>query len=280
MAKKIRFPLEMEHGVEVRSVEELRENFSLARVLVYVSNGKLITWLKDRYADDIADAIEQLNMEDAELPRRVCEIFDIPYDEQGQMDLEKARERNRKLGMLKEYTTEQTFLDVVDLVAFSQDDLYDLLDEGENTIYLCGERFSIPLAKKNMRYIGINNPMVVIDSKTEVNWQEKNIVLTGVIYDEKYQAVVDRAKRLNDPPKMVHCSTQCNTADIGNYTKNSYLSFMLTPADKKAVEECYDKIRIELKDINYDIDDDIKQTQNRLITVGLIGLADDYINSL
>lgn len=31
--KKIRFPLEMDNGVEVRSVEELRENFSIARVI-------------------------------------------------------------------------------------------------------------------------------------------------------------------------------------------------------------------------------------------------------
>ena len=33
MAKKIRFPLEMDNGLEVRSMEELRNNFSLGRVL-------------------------------------------------------------------------------------------------------------------------------------------------------------------------------------------------------------------------------------------------------
>ena len=31
MAKKIRFPLEMDNGAEVRSMEELRNNFSLGR---------------------------------------------------------------------------------------------------------------------------------------------------------------------------------------------------------------------------------------------------------
>lgn len=41
MAKKIRFPLEMENGVEVRSMEELRDNFSISRVLSYLKNGKL-----------------------------------------------------------------------------------------------------------------------------------------------------------------------------------------------------------------------------------------------
>ena len=55
MAKKFRFPLEMENGVEVRSIEELKENFSLAKILIYLSNGKLLTWLRDRYIDDIAN---------------------------------------------------------------------------------------------------------------------------------------------------------------------------------------------------------------------------------
>lgn len=80
MEKKIRFPLEMEQGVQVRSMEELRENFSLSRVLVYLSNGKLVTWLRDRYADDISNAIEGLNTEDDELPKKVCEIFEIEVD--------------------------------------------------------------------------------------------------------------------------------------------------------------------------------------------------------
>lgn len=42
MAKKVRFPLEMEDGVEVRSMEELRDNFSLSRVLEYFNDGRLV----------------------------------------------------------------------------------------------------------------------------------------------------------------------------------------------------------------------------------------------
>ena len=48
MAKKIRFPLEMENGVSVRDLDELKDNFSLARVIGYINDGKLITWLQDR----------------------------------------------------------------------------------------------------------------------------------------------------------------------------------------------------------------------------------------
>lgn len=54
MAKKIRFPLEMENGIEVRSMEELRNNFALGRVLEYVQNEKLVIWLRDRYENNIA----------------------------------------------------------------------------------------------------------------------------------------------------------------------------------------------------------------------------------
>ena len=83
------------------------------------------------------------------------------------------------------------FIDEIDKVAFDQDELYDLLDEKVNEIYLCGDRFAIPLSVQDVSYKGINNPVVVIDSKTEVDWLAKGITLEAVRYDEKYQAVVD-----------------------------------------------------------------------------------------
>ena len=241
MAKKIRFSLEMDQGIEVRSVEELRDNFSLARVLGYVLNGKMIIWLRDRYEDDIANTIEQLNLEDKELPKKISEIFDVPYDADAAIELEKAEERNRKLSILKEYTTEQKYFDMVDKVAFNQDDIYDLLDEGEEVIYLCGEKFSIPLSKKNMTYYGINNPIVVVDSKKEVAWEEIKITLTGVKYDEKYQAVVDSAKETKE--KSYQKSV------IGEYLPNTYLSFLLSPNEKRESQIAYKRIKSEIEKI-------------------------------
>lgn len=191
MAKKIRFPLEMDNGIEVRSMEELREHFSLAKVLEHFENGKLVIWLRDRYANDIADAVEELDQNEQELARKLSEIFDVPYDEKAEKELEKAEERAERLERLKEYTDDEQFWDKVDNVAFEQDELYDLLDEDVDTIYLCGKRFSIPLSKSGVRYIGINNPTAVIDSKVMVDWDEKKISLEGVAFDEKYQKIVD-----------------------------------------------------------------------------------------
>lgn len=285
MAKKIRFPLEMEQGVEVRSLEELRDNFSLARVLVYISNGKLATWLRDRYVDDIADAIEDLNIADADLAKKVSDIFNVPFDEQTAIDLAKAEERNLKLGILRNYTTEQSFLNAVDNVAFTQDELYELLDDDANTIYLCGDRFSISKSKKGMTYIGVNKPVIVIDSKEEVNWKEKNISLIDVTYDEKYQKVIDEAElKRKDSHKVLDSvinKAQSSTHHtIGGYYRYSFLNFMLSTEDKISSEGYYNKIRRQLDNLQYDIDSDVADVKRKLLDNGLVGLAETYLNNL
>lgn len=228
MAKKIRFPLEMKDGVEVRNIEELKENFSLEQILFYLSNGKLETWLRDRYYDDIADAISELDQEDVELSKKICNIFEVEYEE-NEVDVEEMMERKRKIELLKDFTDEKKFFDVVEKIAFEQDDIYDLLDEGETTIYLCGDKFSIPLAKKGIRYIGVNSPTVVISSKDKVDFEGKKIIFENVHFDEKYQKI------LNDLEQK----------------KETVLS-------KKGIEDvkdCYGKISIMLDALKYDIDD-------------------------
>lgn len=285
MVKKIRFPLEMEQGVEVRSLDELRDNFSLARILGYVLNGKLVTWLRDRYVDDIADIIECLDVNDSELPHKVCDIFDIKYDEETTIQIKKAEERNRKLAILKEHTTDKKLFDLVDYVVFTQDDLYDLLDEQQNIIYLCGEKLVIPMAKKGMTYIGINNPIVVIEAKEEVNWNEKDITLSDIRYDEKYQKVVDasyaRKRELVEMDmEIIRKEKPEQHSGISGYSKNTYLNFMLSVGDKKSAESCYNSLSNEVNNINYDIDADVSKLRKQLQNIGLVGMANNYIEKL
>ncbi len=285
MAKKIRFPLEMEQGVEVRSLDELRDSFSLARVLVYVSNRKLVTWLRDRYIDEIADAIECLDVNDSGFPKKVCEIFGIEYNEDITINIEKAEERNRRFGILKEYTTDKKFFDVVDNVAFTQDDIFDLLDERQNIIYLCGDTFTIPISKKGMTYIGINNPVVVVDVKEEVNWKEKEITLSGVRYDDKYQKIIEDADEKNRELIQGFVGTlnwkkPVNNSSMGGYSKDSYLNFMLSVGDKKDAEHCYNTLVSDINSVNYDIDADVSKVKQQLQNAGLVGLASNYIENL
>lgn len=194
MAKKIRFPLVMENDVEVRSIEELREHFSLAQVLLYFENGKLVTWLRDRYENEIADKVEELDKSDANFEKNLCECFEVSFDEKALEDVEQAKEHNRKLGLFKQFGVDEKFNAHVDQTAFEQDDIYDLLDAGEKTIYLCGTQFSIPLSKKGIHYIGVNCPVIKIDSKTVVDFDAKNIQLEGIQYDSVYQGLLDDAE--------------------------------------------------------------------------------------
>lgn len=194
MAKKVRFPLEMEDGIEVRSLEEMKENFSSEKVLFYLADGTLETWLRDRYEDGLADAVSGLDREDSEISKKLCDIFEVEYVSGEEADSEKAEERGRKLELLKEYTEDEYFADVIDQIAFDQDELYDLLDEGEVVIYLCGERFSIPLGKEGIRYIGVNSPVVVISSKEKIDFEKKGIFFENIRFDEKYQKILGEAE--------------------------------------------------------------------------------------
>ena len=213
MAKKVRFPLEMENEVQVRTMEELRENFSLPKVLSYLKEGKMVVWLRDRYVNDIADAVENLDIQDEELAKKLCEIFEVAYDETTEEELEKAAEREERIQKLRKYTDDKQYEKVIDNVAFDQDELYDLLDEDAETIYLCGERFSIPLAKTGVTYIGINNPVVVIDSKVEVDLNEKGIILQQVTYDESLISLMDDDTIIQSHLNKVSCVTAGNDDD-------------------------------------------------------------------
>lgn len=104
--------------------------------------------------------------------------------------MEILQERNKKIEILKKFTSSEEYIGVIDNIAFNQDELYDILDNDSNIVYLCGEKFSIPLAKKDITYLGINNPIVVINSNEVVDWNEKRITLKNVTFDEKYMSLI------------------------------------------------------------------------------------------
>ncbi len=103
MAKKIKFPLEMADGVEVRSIDELKEHFSLEKTFIYLTDGRLISWLKDRNLNDMADEIEKIDKSDETALRSLCEILGVKYDV-------KEGERILSFNKLKEYNKENNIM--------------------------------------------------------------------------------------------------------------------------------------------------------------------------
>ncbi len=187
MAKKIRFPLMMKDGTAVRTLEELREHFDLESVLGYFADGKLKTWLADRYYDEKAQKIAELTADMPDLNAKLCEILGVDYSaESDDIDFEYLQKRQKKLNALRMFTDDQMILEKVDAVAFDQDELYDILDEAPAKIYLYGEKFSIPYAKRGITYIGINTPIVSLE-KSKYEYEDNGIDLINVKIDDSNQ---------------------------------------------------------------------------------------------
>lgn len=134
MAKKVKFPLDMGKDNEgndilVREIGELKEHYNAEKVTEYFLNGKLLTWLKDRYYDEEAEQVEKLS-EQTNLHNpaaKLGEIFGVKVEEM--VDVKELETRREKLEKLRAITSDDEILENVDSVAFSQEELGDLLDE-------------------------------------------------------------------------------------------------------------------------------------------------------
>ena len=198
MAKKERFALMMEDGAQVRNIDDLKAHFDVGSVVRDFSSGKLLTWLEDRYYDDEADAIRAINDNDNFLEAKLCKIFGVETPE----EIERRLER---LNRLKQFTNDEKILSKVDCVAFDQENLADLLDEGVDEIYLCENRFVIPLRMKNKVYIGVGNAIAVIRSKEPVDFAKINITFKNVAFDDDYQKLLPKT---TPKPKSTAKNTQ------------------------------------------------------------------------
>ena len=190
--KKIKLPLEMANGVLVRTLDELKENWDLEKVLNYYLNGKLLTWLNDRYYTELAEEVSALNgiNDNAELQKKLCGIFGIEA-ESDLVDLEAVAERNRRLEILRQYTADDAVLKNIDKVAFNQEELADLLDEDELVIYLCDNKFSVPLSVTGKKYIGLGDVEIQVNSKDFVDFAKIGIELVNVHFNKEYEELVN-----------------------------------------------------------------------------------------
>lgn len=76
----IKFALKM-GGENVRTMEELRAAFAVLEAVEYVENGKLVKWLKNHDEGALAQQVEALDPEDDAMPRKLCKLIGVPYDE-------------------------------------------------------------------------------------------------------------------------------------------------------------------------------------------------------
>ena len=180
MKRKERCSLLMADGAQVRNIDDLKAHFNLGAVVKHFKEGKLLTWLDERYYDDEAAAVKEISLNDEDLEQKLCAVFGIEPPEE-------VVRRAERLNRLKQYTTDKNILANVDKVAFDQEDLADLLDEGVDEIYLCANRFVIPLRMKNKSYIGVGEAVAIIGNNKPADFAKLGIKFKNVALGDAYQ---------------------------------------------------------------------------------------------
>lgn len=157
---KVKIPLVMKNGEKAKNMETLRENFDIESIVGYFLDGKLSKWLNDRYYEEEAEAVAQLEAIDPQLTNKLCEIFGVEFKSDSEIDPKEIIKQKERLAHLKQLTDEKEILQNVQYVAFNQEELEELYDSGAEKIYLCEGNFKISKSKQELEYILIGEPIV------------------------------------------------------------------------------------------------------------------------
>ena len=198
MARKVKFALEMADGTKVRSnIEELREHFDMESIISHYLSGKLLEWLEDRYYDDEAIKIADLDKNAPNLNAQLCAIIGVDASEFDALDTEAVERLNEKKAILQQKTSDETIIANAGITALTQEDLADLLDLESPVIYLCGEKFNIPIRVEHKKYVGIlGTPKVEIRATSDTDLKEKDILFENVVLPWSKQTISTNNKML------------------------------------------------------------------------------------
>ena len=191
MAKRIKFSLKMANGEQVRNIDDLRENFDLSSVMGYFADGKLLTWLEDRYYDEEIEAVKSLTKEDRDLGQKLCKIFDVKYDASmvKKIDVGSVERRNQKMSELKQYTTDTEILEKIDNVAVTQKEFIELLGKKLPEIFLLNNTYTAPPDLANVTLTGVGEVVLKVNSNRYIDFENKNVVFKNLKFDDTYWAI-------------------------------------------------------------------------------------------
>ena len=217
MARKVKFPLELKDGYMARSnIEEVRTHFDLEKIIAQFHNGRLKIWLDDHYLPEMAAQVAALDGDAPDLAAQLCAILGVEGVTADAVDSYAIRERERKLQKLRQCTSNERYLNMVEYAAFDQKDLDDVLRNNPTEILLCSGEFHIPLVAKQRTYYGIGNVVAVIDSERLVDFEKLGIRFINVDFDEAYEQV---RKKVIDIPKLMTpevLAELCSVLILGN----------------------------------------------------------------
>ena len=245
LAKKIKFPLEMKDGVMVRTLEELRANFDVEKIYQHWMSGKLRIWLMDRHYNnqlEELDKIKQLNIES--LPK-LCKILAVDMDVTRENLHEDIIARRYELTkQLRQFTCDKEILENTDVVATNQSE-FDKLIRNDNckVIYLFGKIFTIDASAKDKKLVGVNEPILQVESDEMIDFSMNSIQIENCIFDNRYNAIVAEYKAIEE-----------NKRNNQQYVPSVLFDYLLSDADKKKSKLLYDIIKNGEFEERYNVD--------------------------
>lgn len=172
----------MADGTSVTNgLDDLQAHFDIESILKYFYSGQLAQWLEDRYYDEEAELVQILNKDDPNLKQELCSILGVSPALHAGLDEGQQKRLKEKEALLKDKTSDESVIVLAPQTAFTQEDLADLLDMGEPTIYLCGESFNIPIRMVNKKYVGLlSTPQIKIKANSDQELAEKQLSFENV----------------------------------------------------------------------------------------------------
>ncbi|MFE8698306.1 hypothetical protein ACFYKT_18445 [Cytobacillus sp. FJAT-53684] len=183
LKRSIKFPLIMKEGKQVRTLEELKDAFDIEQVIEYYYDGRLFTWLEQRYYMKEFNEIKSIS--GLKLNEVIHEIYDIfGIKKQDTFDVDIFLKNKEKIKSIKQYTEDLNILNNIAIVASTQQELEKILEgfnsQEENEVYLLDGEFVVDDNIGNICYIGINKPKVILDSDKDFRAETKNITFKNV----------------------------------------------------------------------------------------------------
>lgn len=267
MAKKIKFPLQMKDGYKVRTMEELRVHSDPESLIAYFLDGKLKSWLKDRYYQEEINQINKLKFSDDNLLQNLYDILNInkKNDDMEKFEIDDILRKYNILSKVKQYTDNKEVLENIDFIATSQDEFEDILKIGVSTVYLLGNKFVLPQGVENIHIKGINNVEVEVNSEEVIDFEKIKVCFENCYFDSTYELIVEQ-KRLEE--ENLHKKKK------SEYKVSNVFDYLLSDSDRKKSAKIFNEIKNGFLDFEFDIDIYGKDIHNKLEKDCLEGVFD------
>lgn len=186
MKRHIKFPLFMKDDIPVRTMEELRNNCDIEKLLMYFVDGKLTIWLRDRYEDKLSEMVKELDRDQEDITEKLCQLLGIRYDRNETGEMSDIIIKNEKIKVIRKHTNRSEPIDFPERVAFTQEEFEQLVsDERIGNIYLLNNKFVLPELKRKCCIYGLGTVTLHISVSAAASVFKTGTIIHDIKYDQR-----------------------------------------------------------------------------------------------